>query len=457
MDERIEKKLYNRRVGRTPLVRAKGLEKALDMEGLYLKLEGTNPSGHKCDRRSIYTVKQAKIRKAADLTIGTIGYMARSLSVLCQMHDIDFHPFIASGYPDVEVPEGGIKVKGTLEDAVKKSMEAAKANGWYDANSQMPQSLDDLAYSSISREIHSSLGLIPACISMSVSSGSMAYGIHAGFLEISVLEDAQRMPVMIGGTSRYGNAVLASYEKGADRVEHMVIDIPSMKSPMSPLFHSGGQDGSQVLDAFRDTGGGIFGFEREQLTATRTLLRRKEGIDCDLYSIAGLNALIKARENGLIGNGPNIVVLSTGRPDTVVRRMAGSEIDTHDLALTLDSWLGRFTDPIEEIEDAVQNAFDEGFVIGAYRGDDLSGIVILSRMHFDSFFPKYHLSYIASDPRSTGRGIGTSLMDKAIELTDGDFSLHVEPDNRKAINVYRKMGMDVKYLRMHFRKPKEEA
>jgi threonine synthase len=174
-------------------------------------------------------------------------------------------------------------------------------------------------------------------------------------------------------------------------------------------------------------------------------------VTTDLYSAVGVLALIKAKETGLIEKGPHVVIISTGRPDIIVKRVDRSEVDIGDFIDTLDNWLGRFSDPKDEILDALDNAFEEGFVLGAYQGTTLSGIAVLSRMHFKRFFPSYHLSYIASDPRITGRGVGTSLLDMAIELTGGEFSLHVEPDNKKAINVYRKMGMDVKYLRMHFK------
>jgi len=36
--------------GQTPLFRAKNLEKHLGIDSIYLKLEGSNPSGHKNDR-----------------------------------------------------------------------------------------------------------------------------------------------------------------------------------------------------------------------------------------------------------------------------------------------------------------------------------------------------------------------------------------------------------------------
>ncbi len=48
-----------RKSGRTPLMRAKKIEKALGIEEIYLKLEGANPSGHKYDRIAEVLVRDA--------------------------------------------------------------------------------------------------------------------------------------------------------------------------------------------------------------------------------------------------------------------------------------------------------------------------------------------------------------------------------------------------------------
>ena len=45
--------------GQTPLFRAKNLEKHLGIETIYLKLEGSNPTGHKNDRIAEALVKFA--------------------------------------------------------------------------------------------------------------------------------------------------------------------------------------------------------------------------------------------------------------------------------------------------------------------------------------------------------------------------------------------------------------
>jgi len=96
------------------------------------------------------------------------------------------------------------------------------------------------------------------------------------------------------------------------------------------------------------------------------------------------------------------------------------------------------------------NAFNHGYVLGAFYQGMLAGIAIVSRSRFDTFFPRYHLSYIATRQDTKGRGIATELLQQVIDLTRGDLSLHVETDNERAIKLYEKMGLRKKYYRMMY-------
>ena len=61
-----------------------------------------------------------------------------------------------------------------------------------------------------------------------------------------------------------------------------------------------------------------------------------------------------------------------------------------------------------------------------------SGYAILTPMELSEFFPKYHLSYIATHADARGRGVGTVLLEEAIRL-------------------YEKFGFERKYYRMLYK------
>ena len=65
----------------------------------------------------------------------------------------------------------------------------------------------------------------------------------------------------------------------------------------------------------------------------------------------------------------------------------------------------------------------------------------------EGYIPENILVYIATDKNHRGKGIGSKLMDAAIEHTQGDIALHVEPDN-PARKLYERCGFTNKYLEM---------
>lgn len=53
-------------------------------------------------------------------------------------------------------------------------------------------------------------------------------------------------------------------------------------------------------------------------------------------------------------------------------------------------------------------------------------------------------------PKSNGRGIGTELVKRAIDISDGHVSLHVDPTNQRAKKLYEKLGFKHFYDRMMY-------
>ena len=92
-----------------------------------------------------------------------------------------------------------------------------------------------------------------------------------------------------------------------------------------------------------------------------------------------------------------------------------------------------------------------GFVLILHENSEINGITIVNKTGMGGYIPENILVYIAVHENARGKGIGKKLMNKAIELADGDIALHVEPDN-PAKNLYEKLGFENKYLEMRLKK-----
>lgn len=76
---------------------------------------------------------------------------------------------------------------------------------------------------------------------------------------------------------------------------------------------------------------------------------------------------------------------------------------------------------------------------------------MVNRTGMEGYIPENILVYIAVDNSQRGKGYGKSLMNKAIEIADGDVALHVEKDN-PARFLYEKVGFTNPYLEMRLKK-----
>ncbi|MDG6221514.1 MAG: GNAT family N-acetyltransferase, partial [Candidatus Thermoplasmatota archaeon] len=309
-----------------------------------------------------------------------------------------------------------------------------------------------LAYAPISREIVSSLGTVPDTVSASVGEGTLMSGVHQGFRQLWGEEEVEKMPRLLGGSLAGKNSIIWAYKKGMSGVEPLQSHSGKTGPRVSALVNTSGSNGQPALNAIYDTNGMGCSFSEEELAEFKRMLKNAEGIHLTIDSAAAFGPLLRAKEEGIVGEGKHVVILSTGHTNLDIRFLEKKMFEEGYASLikTLDTWLERFSDPLEEIKEALDNAFEEGYVLGASLGGRLVGLCILSRMELDTFFPRYHLSYIAADKRYAGRGVATELMEKAIEVSDGELSLHVEPDNKRAIRLYKKMGLDVQYYRMKY-------
>ena len=124
--------------------------------------------------------------------------------------------------------------------------------------------------------------------------------------------------------------------------------------------------------------------------------------------------------------------------------------------------LEQYGDPEGDINKAVNYALNKnnekdkttgGLVLTARleENDAIVGAVVINETGMGGYIPENILVYIATDPNQRGKGIGKKLMQEALESSNGDVALHVEPDN-PAKRLYENLGFTNKYLEMRYKK-----
>ncbi|MDD2475755.1 MAG: GNAT family N-acetyltransferase [Dysgonamonadaceae bacterium] len=118
--------------------------------------------------------------------------------------------------------------------------------------------------------------------------------------------------------------------------------------------------------------------------------------------------------------------------------------------------LQEYTDPKSDIEKAINYALKEtpsfgGFILVSYIDDMIVGAVVVNQTGMKDYIPENILVYIAIHKDHRGKGLGKQLVQKTIDLAEGNIALHVEPDN-PAKRLYERIGFSSKYLEMRFNK-----
>lgn len=118
--------------------------------------------------------------------------------------------------------------------------------------------------------------------------------------------------------------------------------------------------------------------------------------------------------------------------------------------------LDQYGDEQGDIMKAINYALNKGITPGGFVlvGRDegkIVGAVVVNRTGMEGYIPENILVYIATHKAGRGKGYGTAMMKRAIDMADGNIALHVEPDN-PAKKLYEKLGFTNKYLEMRLNK-----
>lgn len=316
----------------TLFTRARNLERALGVGKIFLKFEGSNPSGTQKDRVAVAAYADAHEKGFDIVTLATCGNFGAAIAEACSHNGIRPVIFIPTQYHTPRVAEmerlGGriVRVPGDYEAAVEASRRAAEAHGWYDANpgGREQWDLSRRAYGGIGREIVNALGDLPDSISVSVGNGTTLAGVYEGVKEVvhrggfDPSRWTRGMPRMIAASTPRGNPIVKSWKAGSRTCTDLSREEIRETTVNEPLVNWHSFDGQRALDVIWETNGyAEYATDRDMVRAAK-LIRELEGVNALTASSAALVALektAKARaEDGDVDwlDGTHVVVL-TGR------------------------------------------------------------------------------------------------------------------------------------------------
>lgn len=321
LQERIEayEDIISSEIGDTIMLRAKNIERQFNFRQLYLKFEGSNPSGSHKDRIAFAQVNDALRRGYTKIIFATCGNYGAALAFAASLTNIKCRIYIPETYHtrrETEMDEWKaeiVRAGKDYEEAVFLSSKHAFENDCYDANpGGINTDLQLRAYGEIAYEIYDELRDAPAVVAVPVSNGTTLTGIYRGFVTLYRRGKTSRIPKIVAGSTSHKNPIIVSYKKNLETCE----DLDPLKIKESivnePLINWHSIDGSMALQAIRQSKGWAADAADKTMIEYANYIKKNEGLSVLPASTAGLIALLQQNEKEPLA-GDRYVAVLTGR------------------------------------------------------------------------------------------------------------------------------------------------
>ena len=321
LDERLEafEDVFESEVGDTNLARARNLEREVGLRQIYLKFEGSNPTGTQKDRIAFAQALDALRRGFDAITVATCGNFGAAVGLAASVAGLRCIVYVPASYHSRRIAEietyGAeiVRVPGDYEQAVLVSQERAETDEIYDANPGGANTALQLqAYGQIAYEIYDELRDAPAAVAVPVSNGTTFAGIYKGFVSLYRRGKTSRLPRMVCGSSHNKNPIIRAFRKNLPSCEDLAPEAIKESEINEPLINWHSIDGDYALDAIRETDGWADNASDRSMRSWSRMLREREGLSVLPASTAGLSVLVDKHQTAPL-TGDRYVVVLTGR------------------------------------------------------------------------------------------------------------------------------------------------
>ena len=192
-------------VGWTPLVEATRLADQWELEKLWLKDEGRNPTASFKDRASSVGVAHALQNGAQTIACASTGNAATSLAGHAALAGLPAVIFVPATAPEPKLAQllvyGAtvIAVEGTYDQAYNLCSAACQRYGWYNRNCAMnPVLVEGKKTGGLEiAEQTAALGEVPDWVAVSVGDGCTIAGIWKGLVQMHQLGILDKLPKLL--------------------------------------------------------------------------------------------------------------------------------------------------------------------------------------------------------------------------------------------------------------------
>jgi threonine synthase len=304
--------------GNTPLVRADKLAHRLGMEALYVKLEGTNPTGTFKDRAASVAVTKAIEEDYTDLAIASAGNAGAAASAYAARAGLQCWVFVPAHTPRERMTQIAIAganiiaVEGSVNDCSDLVDFGMDQFGWCPVTTAAKKNLyQNEGLRTIAFEVWQQLDQqVPDWVVSPVGGGGILSATAKGWRELQAWGLTDCIPRLVAvqadGCAPLVRAVLAGVQPDKiQRWEQPTSIVWSIADPF-PM------DGARAMRALAIHGGHALEVSDEETVDAERALAHDEGIFIEPASATTLAALKHLLSDKKISHDETVVVLATG-------------------------------------------------------------------------------------------------------------------------------------------------
>jgi threonine synthase len=303
--------------GMTPLIDLPHLAPEIGVRRLWVKDEGRNPTASFKSRGLCMAVTRAKALGLPGLCVPTAGNAGIALAAYAAAAGMAARIYAPATTPPPIL--GSIRafgaqlelVDGHIGDAGKATMQFAKESGYFNvATVREPYRVEGMK--TMGFELAEQLGWrLPDAVIYPTGGGEGTIGIWKAIgemIEWGWLPKAIRRPKMVVAQAAGCAPLVRAFAQGADRATPW--ENPSTHA--SGLRVPGPLGDRWTLRTLRESDGGAFAAEEEEIRAATFRLASASGIDAAPEGGCGFAVAKRARAAGLVAPDAEVVVFNTG-------------------------------------------------------------------------------------------------------------------------------------------------
>lgn len=309
--------------GWTPLVRAKKLQRDLNLSHIFIKDERQSPTGSFKDRQGSLAVNVMIESGINECVLASTGNKAAAYAAYCARADIRLWIFLTSMVPNEKLRELAlygaevVKIAGTYEQAKKIAHDFAKRrNLYYDAGiAGIPgrEGLKTIAFEiaeQLSRHFPLENGkwVVPDWYIQAVSGGIGPIAIHSGFSQLLQMGLIDRIP-KLGLIQVEGCApMVTAWQEGKEEA-----DVITPRTRITVLATGNPGVGYKILRAAcLENGGTMVAVSDGEAFRAMRRMARTEGYSVEPAAAVAFAGLEKMVAEGYIGEDEIVVVNCSG-------------------------------------------------------------------------------------------------------------------------------------------------